>query len=65
MKAFEIGTKVEVLWGGGDNAPGWMPGTVVSKVTPNMVGIGQHGNVVRLENGKYVTVTEPGMIVEA
>ena len=62
MKPFAIGTKVEILYCAGDNAPQWTPATVVNKVEPNMKGIGQHGNVVQLDNGKCITVTEPGMI---
>ena len=65
MKPFDVGTKVEILYSAGDNAPDWTPATVVNVVKPNIVGVGQHGNIVQLDNGKYVTVTEPGMIVEA
>ena len=65
MKPFDVGTKVEILYSAGDNAPGWTPATVVNVVKPNMVGIGQTGNIVQLDSGKYVIVTEPGMIVKA
>ena len=65
MKPFAIGTKVEVLFSGSDSAPRWTPATVVNVVEPNMKGIGQHGNVVQLDNGKRITVTEPGMIEPA
>jgi hypothetical protein len=65
MKPFAIGTKVEVLYSPGDSAPQWTPATVINVVKPNMKGIGQHGNVVQLDNGKYLTVTEPGMIEAA
>lgn len=65
MKPFEIGTKVNILYSAGDNAPQWTPAAVVSKVKPNMKGIGQHGNVVKLDNGRHITVTEPGMIESA
>ena len=65
MKPFDVGTKVEILYSAGDNAPDWTPATVVNVVKPNMVGIGQTGNIVQLDSGKYVIVTEPGMIVEA
>ncbi len=65
MKPFDVGTKVEILYSTGDNAPQWTPAMVISKVEPIMKSIGQHGNVVQLDNGKRVTVTEPGMIEAA
>ena len=68
MKAFEIGAKVEVLWSGGDNAPDWTPAVVVNEVKPGdgFERHGQfHGNIVRIESGRYLTVTEPGMIRHA
>lgn len=69
MKPFANGTKVEVLYSAGDNAPAWVPATVVNQVKPNMLGWGEGGNVVKVDDtpkGKgYVTVTEPGMIRNA
>jgi|LakMenE18May11ns_1017448.scaffolds.fasta_scaffold9952673_3 hypothetical protein len=65
---FNIGTKVEVLHSAGDNAPAWMPATVVNlvDVQPGFKAHGQQsGNIVKLDSGKYVTVTEPGFIVAA
>jgi len=68
MKPFAIGTKVEVLYSAGDSAPDWTPATVVNIVKP-VPGFERHGcfsgNIVVLENGKQVEVTEPGMIIEA
>lgn len=65
MKQFEIGTKVEILYSAGDNAPEWTPATVVNKVSPQP-GFERHGqfsgNIVQLDNGKRITVTEAGMI---
>ncbi len=68
MNQFNIGTKVEVLHSAGDNAPEWTPGTVVNlvEVQQGFKAHGQQsGNIVRLQSGKYVTVTEPGFIVAA
>lgn len=66
MNQFNIGTKVEVLHSAGDNAPAWTPGTVVNqvKVQSGFKAHGQQsGNIVKLDAGKCVTVTEPGFLV--
>jgi len=45
-----------------------MPATVVNlvDVQPGFKAHGQQsGNIVKLDSGKYVTVTEPGFIVAA
>jgi hypothetical protein len=68
MKQLSIGTKVEVLHSAGDNAPAWTPGIVVNqvKVQSGFKAHGQQsGNIVKLDSGKYVTVTEPGFMVAA
>ena len=65
MKPFKIGEKVEVLWSGNDNPAQWIPGEVFNVVKP-MQGFEAHGqftgNIVRINKGKFVEVTEPGMI---
>ena len=65
MKPFSVGTKVQVLWSG-DSSPKWTDAVVVGVVRPNMEGIGQSGNSVRIgETKRIVTVTESGMIRNA
>lgn len=63
MKPFSKGTKVEVLWSANDESPDWAKATVVGTVSPNMKGIEQHGNIVKIDGTvRQVIVTEPGMI---
>lgn len=63
MKPFNNGTKVQVLWSAGDNPAKWTNATVVGAVRPNMKGIGQSGNVVKIDGTSvHATVTESGMI---
>lgn len=64
MKMLFIGAKVAVLYSGDDNPPTWVNGTVTGHVEPNMKGWGQGGNVVKLDSGRSVVVTEPGMLIE-
>lgn len=63
MKPLRKGTKVQVLWSSGDEPTEWTDAEVVGIVRPNMKGIGESGNTVKIAGTPYTTtVTEPGMI---
>lgn len=64
MKPFKIGTKVDILHSGNDNAPEWTAGEVSGIIRRVLPDGGPSGNTVRIGKGKFVEVTEPMMIRE-
>lgn len=64
MKPFAVGAKVEILYSPNDRPATWVAGEVAGIVKPNIAGMSQSGNSVRIAKGKFIEVTEPVMIRE-